>query len=233
MAKMDFDKFNVGIVKAAQSAAEFIKDVKSGVLRQRMFKELSESIRSDYKAIFNMSIQQYYDNYEPDYYNRQYSLFDMFDIVIKPGDDVYWEMGPEFAESYYNVSNDDAHRVDIDYVYEKMFEQGWHGGATYSDKLDANRKPYPPGFEMAFRKPVEDYISGGRLIGRYSLWSHRKPEKDDLSPKANILKNLDAYSSGGSNYSGSTMDERTETMVQHQVIDKYSGFFKNDLFSFD
>lgn len=73
-------------------------------------------ILRDQEKIIKSAIEKYY-SVPKRYYKRTKSLFKVYKM-----DDYGFEFSPEFMP--------DVHRVSNEYIYDKMFIEGYHGGAT-------------------------------------------------------------------------------------------------------
>lgn len=197
--------------KLSKGAKQISDDIQS----KRFIKKLSEYTFSDYDVIYNTCIDEYYNAYEPDYYkpDRKFGLRDMFSFEVDEEDnEFYLNSGPDMP-GFDGLEK--KHRVDNQYIYDKMWMEGWHGGATYSEKLDYFKRPYPSGYEMAYRKPVKDIPrmrknkKPGKPIRKYSLWSYREVAKTE-SVESMVNEQMGKYDNGEANYSNHTADERFE-----------------------
>lgn len=212
------DKLIERIEEINDKLTKFSDDLESGKIENEIFKEVSKQVKKDYDNIYHSCVDVYYESYEPDYYKpRKHSLYNMYDVIVTDDDVEYFE-DP-------NLSNL-PHRVNNEYLFDKMWMEGWHGGATYSEKLDYFKRPYPNGFEMAYRKPVtyqkrfKKNKKQGKGIPKYSLWSYREVAKSEPIQEM-VDKEIELYQSGESNRSGSTQKERTSEGINN-VVSEYS-----------
>ena len=84
------------------------------------------------KKICKSAVDSYYNDYDPmkhGKYRRKYSLYEAYHVGIR-GKKFVFELGDELMTS--------RHRVSNEYIYEMMFQEGWHGGANKiaEDKID-------------------------------------------------------------------------------------------------
>lgn len=187
----------------------------SGKLEKEINQKISQKAKKDLDKIFNTCVEEYYNSYDPEFYkDRKGSLYDMYDVVSGE-EDIEWETGP---------FSDKTHRVGNQYIFDKMWMEGWHGGATYSEKLDYFRRPYPDGYEMAYRKPVGEIKRKkkngefGKSIKPYSLWSYREVEKSrPIQEMAD--EQLDNYENGKDNYSNNTLSKTIQECIDSVLID--------------
>lgn len=142
-----FDRLVNDIERIEKKLTRFSDDLESGKITDKIFRESSKMIKDDYDSIYRSCVDIYYDSYDPDYYNRQGSLYSMYDVVVTD-EDIEYNEDFEYASNW-------QHRVDNKYIFDKMWMEGWHGGATPTEKRDMFSRPYPEGYEMAYRKPVK------------------------------------------------------------------------------
>lgn len=95
--------------------------------------------------IFFDAVQEFYDAYEPSVYGRTYGLRDLLDIRTDSNGIAEYET----AEDLINPSNMHTDRSGNS-LYEKVFMQGWHGGAESGPDHPSPGTPY-------YRAPVGIY----------------------------------------------------------------------------
>lgn len=227
----DLNKFKKEFDVFRKNFTEFATDLKSGKIAKDAADLAGKDVVKDLNAIHKKAVDVFYNSYEPDYYDRQYSLYDMFDIEYDNGI-VRVNVGPKYAfADWKNVEDPDTqHRVGVGYVYKKMFVEGWHGGATPTGKLDNDGRSYPPGYQMAYRRPVFDVYKNSEYgmylyMKRFGYWSYRKVAKMSGSPMQIINKQRDAYLNNKKNTSGSTKKERIQNGI-NEVFSRYELFKK-------
>lgn len=138
-------------------------------------------ILRDQEKIIIDAIQKYY-SVPKKFYKRTKSLFEVYEIT-EDG----FDFGPEHMEQ--------KHRVGNEYIYEKMFVEGYHGGSSgMPGTPDSKKNPKP--WDMAYRKPVR--IFGESNIKAYSLWSNTAPRVSDPSPYELIKQGFEEYNTIGS-----------------------------------
>lgn len=102
------------------------------------------------KRFIRSSVRAYYSAYHPKYYDRSYSLYTMakpertangFTIVS----------GPEYSQG--------GHRSGEDFIYGKMFQEGYHGGEDYG-------AGHPSPGTMLWRTPYPEFTSWGEPAKR-------------------------------------------------------------------
>ena len=54
-------------------------------------------------------------------YKRKYDIRNVFNLDVTRDGEFIFELGHEFMQK--------KHRVSNEYIYDKMFVEGWHGGA--------------------------------------------------------------------------------------------------------
>lgn len=104
--------------------------------------------KKEVEEIFKKAVDEFYNSYTPDIYDRRYSLYDVLEIQFKPPLTLVGYFKPEVMTSTgggRGYSGEDG-------IFKKVFEEGFHGGAH-------------PG--IGYRTPV--YI--------WNTWSDRKVVK--------------------------------------------------------
>ena len=184
---------------------EVLQDLKSGKFIKKVFEEAAVSVVEDLDVIFTTCIDLYYADYTPLFYKRTKSLYDVYKINAI-GTSIKWVV-PYMYPS--------GHRVDGKYIYDKMFEEGWHGGAA-SGPPDFYMTPHP-GY-MAWRKPGPP---GCANLKPYSLWGRQAIRSE--SPSDHIENEMNSYFEDGANLSGHMFNERIDDALEYIMLD-YSLF---------
>lgn len=140
-------------------------------------KESALAIYEDVAEIFDACIAKYYADYTPRYYSRTYSLYKVYRLQIK-GSWIRWEFSPNFIPKVHRVDN-----VDPDYIYNWMFEKGYHGGAVGGEKHPHPGSPW-------YRTPPPSHTND---IKPYSQWSARMAEYSMVSPSKRIENEIKNY----------------------------------------
>ena len=122
-------------------------------------KALKDILRAKRKAV-----SDFYDSYGPMYYSRCYSLYNF--LTIKQAGDTGIIL--QMDESKMN-----GHRVSPSYIYQYVFKQGYHGGAT-GGPPDAAGKPHPG--RMVWRTP---HISVDQQSA-YKYWGNQAVQSDSI-----------------------------------------------------
>lgn len=156
----------------------YVIDRLPGILEQAK-KNVMPIILRDQEKIIKDAIKHYYQ-FPRKYYKRTKSLFN----VYKMEEDSF-----SFSASFMP----DVHRASNDYIYQKMFVEGYHGGSNGigDPKPDLYGSPKP--WSMAFRTPVNNQYD----IPAFSAWSNMPPKKSEISPYDEIKKNLQIYGDKG------------------------------------
>ena len=186
------------------------KDLQSGKFANDIASACVRQITNDLGIIFSTSIDKYYKTPHR-YYKRTHSLYTAYRIE---------NAGTHITAVANSSKISKGHRVDEvdpDYIFNHMFGEGYHGGAT-SGPPDKFGHPFPG--PMALRTPVP-YFSG-ESMPPYSSWSRMKARKSE-APKDMINADLQAYQSDGANASGSTLKKRFQSAFK-KVMRSYSIF---------
>lgn len=206
------------IQKVKSDIEKVNEDLESGKAERIIGDYIGEKIKGDLEKIYNNSVSAFYKSYEPIYYTRLNSLYNMYNIVYNKNNySVDDKIGYEYALPTYNNRQfeDTQHRVEAKYIYEKMFVEGWHGGATHSNKRDFKFRTYPAGFEMAYRTPYDQQEAEANGVPRFGLWSYYKVQRESISPKKNAQNQIKRYEKGKSNSSGSDKQKRVQEGIQY------------------
>lgn len=84
-------------------------------------KKMDREAETDLKQIARISIDKYYESYTPEYYDREYDLYNIFDISIS---------STRIAVDY-DFNKLTRHEwAKRKYLFDYMFMQGYHGGDT-------------------------------------------------------------------------------------------------------
>lgn len=85
------------------------------------------------KYIAVTSIDKFYEDYEPHFYERTWELYNAYKVTVTE-DSWSVDFNPEWIG--------DTHRVDPEFIFENSFIQGWHGGGTDGDDHPEPGVPY-------------------------------------------------------------------------------------------
>lgn len=134
------------------------------IIPQEIGKEAALYVYEDVNRIFEDGVKEYYAAYSPMYYGRTNSLLHAFQIDLD-GSFIKWTVNAGLLP--------DSHRVGSSYIFQYMFEEGYHGGANTAGGM-LWRTP-PPG---AGRRP-------------YTAWG--RPAAQTEAPSDIIERNISAY----------------------------------------
>ena len=155
-------KIKNNIHKIANDASEYICDY----------------LEYDYKNIIDEMIKDYYYDYSPIYYRRQYSLYQAYKIY-----NTSKAIDIDFDAQYMEAE----HRINNEYIYKWMFEEGYHGGARHKMTRDGETT------YMQWRTPHPLAVASGNAVGPpYRRWSKRTVYRS-ASPYDRINMALDKY----------------------------------------
>ena len=170
------------MAKLEQKAREAIDRVMPKVWED-FFANADKSVRE----LFNETIDQFYSEYTPGYYDRTESLYELIQSETSPEYLKIW-MDPDNMSSFRNgYSGEDG-------LYDLVFRRGWHGGA---DKGNVTRV-HLPGNDEAIERSTPHPESGTpywRVPDPYYTAWGRKAYRSD-SPLEVLKLKLDDYNSG-------------------------------------
>lgn len=104
--------------------------------------EFAEIARKAFFDVFNSAIEEWYDAYDPNVYDRKHSLYQIpyFEIDASDPDDIVARFGDDDPHRITRY-----HRVSDEYIYINSYLRGWHGGADMlgSDPAPGYEEPHP------------------------------------------------------------------------------------------
>lgn len=101
--------------------------ISSGKAHKDILEKVNNKQFKTMERIGREAVDNYYDDYsERTMYDPLGSLYSAYKIKNKDGDIII-----EYDSSYLNGE----HRVDNSYIYQYMFEQGYHGGANFGGNM--------------------------------------------------------------------------------------------------
>ena len=118
----------------------------------------AKKVEKDLKEVGKKVIDDWYSDYIPNLYRREYSLYKAFRVQVKNG-----KFSVSFSPYYMRAYH---HRVENDYIFDNSFLDGWHGGADKG-------KGHPfPGYPM-YREP-NPYYTNWYFIAERSFSPYEK-----------------------------------------------------------
>lgn len=151
--------------------------------------EYLEILSTNYKSMFNKAVRDFYHDYSPSLYKRNYSLYDLLQIEYG-SDDVGMYM-----RTWYESDNITTYRKQSegkDGLFNTVFLEGWHGGAKSGPGHPDIGTPY-----WRYPKPY------------YSTWFSKKAERAPVSPYDAFIEEKKKYkASYGSKTFQSIFDRR-------------------------
>ncbi len=208
------------IVKWAQDCEKKIPGIKKKMEENRLAvkkeeeeawdKELGEAQRELYKEAYYTAIDIFYNNYDPEYYGRTFSLyrawnpqFESTGLILGTVDD---ESGlpsidyDEFLKKNVDGKLTNPVRKNDDFIYDdsladllfyQAFNEGWHGGAK---KIDSEKAdiwgPHPSPGTPYYRKPGWITTEDGEAI--FHFWGKwgKRARKMRMPPKKWLDKEI-------------------------------------------
>ena len=117
------------LLELKKAAQKVINDCRNGTIKKKIAERTAEKVYSDIKKLFDQGVKDYYDAYSPHYYRRTHSLYKAYNITLK-GSYISWDVGSHLIPKTHRVDS-----VDDTYIFNYMFEQGFHGGANTEDGM--------------------------------------------------------------------------------------------------
>lgn len=138
------------------------------------------------KSICMEAVDAYYASYSPHLYNRTESLYDAYDIGIRNGTELVFLVGADLMSG--------SHRVSNEYIYNTMFEEGWHGGAKSGDGHPNPGTPYwrtPSSPRNMYFEEIDEVL----YVHSWALW-YKSPAPKSESPFDTIVSQWNGYLDG-------------------------------------
>lgn len=132
-------------------------------IERDIVQEMMLYVYEDVNEIFEQGVSDFYQAYDPIFYHRTGALYDAFKIT-KTWNTVSWRLSGELMPN--------VHRVDNSYIYEFVFNQGYHGGAVGANAYGQPmwRTPHPSQGSPAWHswgRPAVCTESPSELIWKY------------------------------------------------------------------
>lgn len=141
-------------------------------LEIELMEKYGKRAKRDLKMLFDMVIDDFYDDYPVKVYKRKEWLYKIYKITING-----WGWIVDVSSDYLP-----SHHQDNEIIYNNVFIEGYHGGSRGTDKNGVSVST------PTWRWPVKN-ISG---IPRFSRWySHPAPQSD--SPDQKIEEEYEKY----------------------------------------
>ena len=90
----------------------------------KIVEKYAKKVKRELPSTIRSVIDKFYDDHDPNSYDRKGDLYNTFFINVEYDK---WEV--DFDPIYMEYE----HRVDNDYIYEWVFQKGYHGGAAYGE----------------------------------------------------------------------------------------------------
>lgn len=96
--------------------------------KEKSYREFGVYQKAEIRRLFNEAVKKWYDSYEPKIYHREYGLYKVLDFSTS--EDKYGMVSTrsQMYDELYNSSLMPTGRNGYD-LFEKVFIEGWHGGA--------------------------------------------------------------------------------------------------------
>lgn len=168
------------LMKFMQAYKKFKNDLENGTVDKIFCDYVVPIVAEDSKKIFDWGVEQYYADYSPQIYSRKESLKKAY-LINSSSNTVSWDVSADLIPN--------VHRVSSDYIYEYMFEQGWHGGADKGPN-------HPSPGTLWWRYPPVSFMG----MKRYSIWGD--PSVQTTPPTEYINSELESYDDSSSSVVG-------------------------------
>ena len=157
MRDSDIDELIAGIKSNIKAFCDELLDVMNEETEEashKAYREFAIFQKRKIKDMFHKAVEDFYGDYSPEFYDRNESLYDI--LHIRTG--MYGMASYDSYEDLYDSSKMTTDRKGGS-LFEKVFEQGWHGGAESGDGHPKPGTPY-------YRTPESVYSRWGRMANR-------------------------------------------------------------------
>lgn len=128
----------------------------------KSYKELFVEVEKDVKEIFHSVIKNFYEDYTPQFYERNESLYDLLQTDRTDNSLQIW-FDPTKMTTFRGDSSDGAGYSGEDGLYDQVFRKGWHGGAgSISKEKEEMWGAHPHPGTPYWRTPEPHYTYWGR-----------------------------------------------------------------------
>ncbi len=124
-------------------------------LKEKVFREFGEYQQKEVTRLFKEAVKQFYDSYDPDFYPRSRSLYNALNLEPDEYGIIDEQIDSDSLFSAEGVTPFERGGGSQG-LYEHVVMEGWHGGATGTDKRVKTREV------PSYRAPYD----------RYSRWGH-------------------------------------------------------------
>ena len=158
---------------------------------EKIEKKYQKEVKNELEYIAVSAVEDFYDSYDPDFYDRWGDLYNAFKVVVN---DKTWEI--QFGSKFMQYK----HRATNEYIYNLAFQMGYHGGAWNGSSHPFPGQPwvknYPYGggtvwIHPAARAKVSPYLKIRMEAKKYLREVPQKMQKefeDTINPHMDALK---------------------------------------------
>lgn len=198
MSKPVFKSIANDLYVLRNDLAELSNDLHNGKFKQAIIGEIVVTLYDDISEIIETCIDRYYKEYTPKFHKRRKSLYKVYKLY-HDSNRFEWNFGSEFMPDF----SSEHHRAPNEYIYEWMFERGYHGGAHTISPLKVAKwgehprdntpwyRTAPPVFEIP---PYTRWSEGGTK----SKINGAAYKKTGMPPAVRIASELKDYQKGKS-----------------------------------
>lgn len=204
-----------------ETAAEEIQSANEAI-----YKEYGKSEQAMIEKLFKKSVAEWYSSYSPSVYRRTRGLYD----VLKPVDERSDEYGMAITEATGYTDLFDPERLHEDRngnsLFEKVFMQGWHGGAedidgSKADKWGRHPSPGTPYYRRGGMVP----LGNGRVIWhKYGRWGRQAIQTE--SPASRFAKKFGLADTGELDTLFHEIEDKHLDLAEERIqekVDQYIG----------
>lgn len=220
MSSADVDKAIEAIEKRISDRVKQVQAIMNEEVSKEMDKVNDEFVikqKEIVRKVFNKSVQEWYDAYDPVGYRRRFSLFNLladFEVDKETG-----QLDYDTAEDLIDKDKMAPNRHGFsEELYETVFEEGYHGGARYiTDDGDPDKWGYHPDEGTPYWRTagwVED-DDGNMYLHRFGRWYSRPAFKSEAPLKIFKRKLADAEAGEMFDEFKKISNEHNETAMKH------------------
>jgi len=163
---------------------------------QRASDRYIELVDERIQECFRDAVAAFYDNYQPKYYDRNESLYDILDTELT-GESYWISFHPENMTPYRTGYTGE------DGLYQTVFKEGWHGGAAYGEDHPSPGVPH-------WRTPE----------GIYRYWGRRAAKAAD-SPFDDFKYRLQDYADGLAHEDFQRIWSEEKRLLEREIQQKF------------
>lgn len=161
---------------------QYIKKIEKKLIPvyEKAGKNFFKTVKNKLENMYESTIDEFYRDYTPDFYERRGSLYNLLDIMVSD-DELSWSFDPS------KISYRNNRQGAEDGLYDLVFRQGYHGGSK-SDKNGTHpnlgvpywRTPYPKFSQWGKQATKAETSPLERFKEKISIYENNGEYQDDF-----------------------------------------------------